>query len=397
MAEQQGALDRWFLQQDIIDQLLESGEERQDAEQFSQRIISIAGTEEAEHQSLHDPFDRSVALVLSLVREEEIDPWDVDLSAFLDVFAQRVKVGENLDLPACGRLIRLSWEVLHQQSATLFDRIQLQDEEEAWEEDLGFGWESDYDDEAYFFTQSILEGEADEVLPTLFDGRVRRDEGRPVTLGELLSAFKDAADDAEALQQRELNRIEHQRELKEYLADVGGRMHNEDLEGDIERCWRALKTTCEEAGSSSVRLVDVMVRLKPILTSTFGDQLHDPDSEAFVASFIAGLFLTHRRMASISQEGEALDAIMIEDLWPDLDSFQEVLNEIETLMAEDSDDIEGDTTGSMHRMEAIAERARVAEEKATRRQARLDAVAEKERLVEASSESDFSDHEWLVE
>jgi hypothetical protein len=48
-------------------------------------------------------------------------------------------------------------------------------------------------------------------------------------------------------------------------------------------------------------------------------------------------------------------------------------------------------------MEAIAERARVAEEKATRRQARLDAIAEKERLEEAPSESDFSDHEWLVE
>ena len=166
---------------------------------------------------------------------------------------------------------------------------------------------------------------------------------------------------------------------------------------DIERCWRALKSTCEEAGSSSVRLVDVMVKLKPILTSTFGDQLHDPDSEAFVASFIAGLFLTHRRMASISQDGEALEAIMIEDLWPNLDNFQEVLDEIESLMAEDSDGIEGDATGSVHRMEAIAERARVAEEKATRRQARLDAIAEKERLEEAPSESDFSDHEWLVE
>ena len=88
---------------------------------------------------------------------------------------------------------------------------------------------------------------------------------------------------------------------------------------------------------------------------------------------------------------------MIEDLWPHLDNFQEVLDEIETLMAEDSDGIEGEATGSMHRMEAIAERARVAEEKATRRQARLEAIAEKERLEATSQESDFSDHEWLVE
>ena len=135
MVEKQAILDRWFLEQDIIDQLLASGEDREDAEQFSQRIMTIAKTEEAEHQSLHDPFDRSVALVMSLVREEEFNPWDVDLSAFLKVFTQRVKDEERLDLPACGRLIRLSWEVLHHQSATLFDRIQAQDVEDEWEDE----------------------------------------------------------------------------------------------------------------------------------------------------------------------------------------------------------------------------------------------------------------------
>ena len=185
--------------------------------------------------------------MLSLVREEEFNPWDVDLSAFLNVFAKRVNDGENLDLPACGRLIRLSWEVLHHQSAVLFDKIQPA-EEEVWEDDYGFGWESEYDDEAFLFTQSVLDGDADEMLTSLFDERVRRDEGRPVTLAELLSAFKDAADDAEALELREINRLEHERELSEYLDNVGGRMHNEDLEGDIERCWKALKATCERDG-----------------------------------------------------------------------------------------------------------------------------------------------------
>ena len=166
-------LDRWFLQQEVIDQLLGQGEDREDAEQFGQRIAAIAATEEAEHQSLHDPFDRSVALVLSLVREEAFNPWDVDLSAFLTVFAQRVKEGENLDLPACGRLIRLSWEVLHHQSAVLFEKIQPV-EEEVWDDDHGFGWESEYDDEAFFFTQSVLDGDADDLLTNLFDERVRR-------------------------------------------------------------------------------------------------------------------------------------------------------------------------------------------------------------------------------
>ena len=405
MAEEQSMLDRWFLQQEVIDQLLGQGEDREDAEQFGQRIAAIAATEEAEHQSLHDPFDRSVALVLSLVREEAFNPWDVDLSVFLSVFAQRVKDGENLDLPACGRLIRLSWEVLHHQSAVLFEKIQPV-EDEVWDDDQAFGWESEYDDEAFFFTQSVLDGDADEMLTNLFDERVRRDEGRPVTLAELLSAFKDAADDAEALKQREINRIEHERELSEYLDNVGGRMHNEDLEGDIERCWSALKATCEAAGTSVVPLVDVIARLKPLLVSTFGGALEDPESEAFVASFIAGLFLTHRRMASITQEGEAVKNIMIEDLWPNLTSFGDVLEAVEALMAEDAVELDGQTTGSEHRMEAIAERARLSEEREARRQAKLEAKARKDAEDRASTlENDeasasgqgFEEHEWLVE
>ena len=407
MAEQQSMLDRWFLQQEVIDQLLGQGEEREDAESFGQRIAAIAATEEAEHQSLHDPFDRSVALVLSLVREEAFNPWDVDLSAFLNVFAQRVKDGEDLDLAACGRLIRLSWEVLHHQSAVLFEKIQPVEEDD-WEDDHGFGWESEYDDEAFFFTQSVLDGDADDMLTSFFDERVRRDEGRPVTLAELLSAFKDAADDAEALKQREINRLEHEQELSEYLENVGGRMHNEDLEGDIERCWNALKATCAEAQASVVPLVKVIAKLKPLLISTFGSTLEDPESEAFVASFIAGLFLTHRRMASISQEGEEVANIMIEDLWPNLTSFNDVLEAVDAIMAEDAEALGGQTTGSEHRMEAIAERARVAEKRETRRQAKLEAQVAKEastvsadapqeNIERKATDAMLNEHDWLVE
>ena len=43
----------------------------------------------------------------------------------------------------------------------------------------------------------VLEGIADTHLPGFFGERMRRDEGRPSTLGELLSALKDACDEAE--------------------------------------------------------------------------------------------------------------------------------------------------------------------------------------------------------
>ena len=112
-------------------------------------------------------------------------------------------------------------------------------------------------------------------------------------------------------------------------------------------------------------------------------------------------------MASITQEGEAVENIMIEDLWPQLSSFEDVLDAVEALMAEDAEALDGETTGSEHRMEAIAERARLAEERAARRQAKLEAKAAKEASespaeaaeveINSSTESMLDEHDWLVE
>jgi len=404
MAEQQSGLDKWFLRQDVIDQLLASGEDSHEAALFGDKIMTIAATEEAEHQTLIDPFDRSVALVLSLVREEGLDAWNIDLSNFLKVFTARVKSeAGSLDLPACGRLIRLSWEVLHQQAEDLFERVQFSEEEEDWDDGLGFGWEADYNDEDFFFTNSILEGSADEILPDLLENRVRRHEGRPVTLVELLSAFKDASDDAEMLRLREENRLAHEEELKEYLADVDGRMHNEDLEGDIKRCWQALRTSCLTAGQTKVPVLQVMNELKPILEQTFGSVPEGYDDEAKVASFIAGLFLTHRGFASITQDSVPDGGIFLEDSWPQIKTFEEINALIETQQAAENERIQEQDSGSVRHAKLRAEKARSAEEDSIRKQERALAKQQKEQAVVEVPESkdieeqSYDNHEWLVE
>ena len=404
MVEQQSALDKWFLRQDVIDQLLASGEESEEAALFGDKIMAIAEREEAEHQTLLDPFDRSVALVLSLVRDEGLDAWNIDLSSFLKVFTSRVKSeAESLDLPACGRLIRMSWEVLHQQAEDLFDRVQYVDDGNDWEDELGFGWEADYNDEDFFFTNTILQGAADEFLPDLLENRVRRDEGRPVTLVELLSAFKDASDDAETLRLREENRLAHEAELKEFLSDVGGRMHNEDLEGDIKRCWQALRKSCFEISDTKVPVLMVMESLKPILEDTFGQVPEGYDDEAKVASFIAGLFLTHRGFASITQENVPDGVIYLEDMWPNVESFEEISLLIEDQQSEENQRIQQQDTGSVHHAQLRAEKARLAEEESARKREKALAKMAKESVdveikepVEVEEQS-YEDHEWLVE
>ena len=345
--------------------------------------------EESEYQSLEDPFDRSVALVLSLVKDQELNPWDVDLSTFLKVFTKRVRLeSDKLNLPACGRLIRMSWEVLNQQAIVLFDRVQSLDQEDDWEDEVNFGWESDYDDQDYLFTASILDGDVDEILPSLFDERIRREEGRPVTLGELLSAFKDAADDAEELKIREENRIAHQAELGEYLNNVGGRMHNEDLEGDIFRCWTALRRTCEKYDSSKVKVIDVISELGQILEQENGIEAQGYDEEAKVASFIASLFLTHRGFALISQDEVPYGDIMLEDLWPNIADFDEVNLRIEEKKRLQSDANSSEETGSVQFAKKRAEKLRLKEEKAR--------LAKEQELALRESEA-LEGHEWLVE
>ena len=388
---QQG-LDQWFLRQDVIDQLLQSGDDDLEGiSAYADRILMIAQTEEAEHQTLEDPFDRSVALVLSLVNSEGLDAWNIDLTSFLRQFTKRVKSqAKNLDLPACGRLIRMAWEVLHYQAAHLFDRIQYQDMEDEWDMDFEFGWEAEYDDHEFHFTNTVLQGGADDVLETLFDERVRRDEGRPVTLGELLSALKDAADDADALKLREKNRAAHAIEVEEMISNVGGRMHNEDLDGDIERCWNALRQTTQDIGSSNVPLKSVIETMIPLLELTFGEVPEGYGDDARVSSFIAGLFLTHKGIASITQGNQLDDVIMIEDLWPQLSTFQDVLAATLEADQQAQEARETSKTGStLHaeRLQQRAEKARLAEEKAK-------AKLEKE---QEENKPDIEQHEWLVE
>ena len=387
---QQSALDDWFLRQDILDQLMSQDEDVSEAERYADRIMRIAQEDSAEHQVLSDPFDRSVALVLSLVKEEGMDPWNIDLSAFLKLFTQRVrKEASGLDLPACGRLIRMSWEVLTQQASTLFDRVIALDVDD--EDDfIDFGWESEYDDEEFIFTTTVLEGIADNHLPGFFGERMRRDEGRPSTLGELLSALKDACDEAEILKAKEENRKAHAEELKNMLDNVGSRMHNEDMEGDIRRCWTAMRAVTSARGESIVPVSEVTTELEKILIQTFGEIPEGYAVESKITSFVSGLFLTHRGYAWISQEGPE-DPIMLEDRWPNAATFEEATELGEKLIADDYESMKEAETESMRHAARLAERAQAALE------------AEKERLKEEemakiAAESDSENPEdWLVE
>ena len=289
------------MKDDIVSRLL-GGEADLETNRYLDRLVELSLVEEAEHQFLIDPFDRSVALVFQMFHNTDLDPWDVDLSVFLELFNQRINESENIDLPTCGRLVRMAWSILRGQASSLLERQErsLIDEEveETW--DFEDSWESEFSDEDYNFSVGVLTGAASDVLPTMLEGRIHREEGRPVTLGELLMGLQAAGRLSEEQKMREEIAKERREANEKARARFGGSLHVENLEDDLKRTWDALRSrTFEEKESTNLSEI-VEVLEKGSIDS--GLSVEDAKSEAQVTALISSLFLTHRGYAEVSQD-----------------------------------------------------------------------------------------------
>ena len=315
-------LDGQAMRDDIVSRLL-GGEPDLATSKYLDRISELASMEEAEHQFLIDPFDRSVALVFQMFQSNDLDPWDVDLSSFLEMFSTRIESSENIDLPTCGRLIRMAWAILRNQASTLIEKQERAfdfDEEDTW--DFEGGWETDFDDDDYNFSVGVLSGAADDVLPTIFEGRVHRDEGRPVTLGELLMGLQEAGRLAEEQRTRERIAKERRDALSTARERFKGSLHVEDLEGDLERTWYALRTRAD-SGKKSVGLQDVSEELMSMALDS-GVEQGEAKAEAQVTALVSALFLTNRGYTELSQEPGRNGKVTLVPLWDGEESFSEL-------------------------------------------------------------------------
>jgi len=315
-------LDGQAMRDDIVSRLL-GGEPDLSTSKYLDRISELAGMEEAEHQFLIDPFDRSVALVFQMFQSTDLDPWDVDLSSFLEMFSSRIEKSENIDLPTCGRLIRMAWAILRNQASSLIEKQERAldfEEDDTW--DFEGGWETEFDDEDYNFSVGVLSGAADDVLPSIFEGRVHREEGRPVTLGELLMGLQEAGRLAEEQRTRERIAQERREALSTARERFSGSLHIEDLEGDLERTWNALRSR-SESQKEAVSLNEVSEHLMGLAVDS-GVGPDEARSEAQVTALVSALFLTNRGYTEISQEPGRNGKVSIAPLWEGEDSFAEL-------------------------------------------------------------------------
>ncbi len=312
------------MKDEVVLRLLE-GHPDLETSKFLDRLMELSTLEEAEHQFLIDPFDRSVALVFQMFQSSDLDPWDVDLSSFIEMFNERIETAENIDLPSCGRMIRMAWSILRGQASSLIERQErAMDLEEETEWEFEAGWEAEFDDADYNFSVGIMTGAADESLPSMFEGRIHRDEGRPVTLGELLLGLKDASRIAEEQRTREKIAKERREAHDRERARFSGSLHVEDLEGDLKRTWEALKARSMK--SESVGLGDVAEEL--IRNSKPGVGAEEAKTESQVTAFVSSLFLTNRGYISLDQEGGYNGRILLGDLWGGSNDYDELTEKL---------------------------------------------------------------------
>jgi len=308
------------MREDVVLRLLE-GQPNLETSKFLDRLMELSTLEEAEHQFLIDPFDRSVALVFQMFQSSDLDPWDVDLSSFIEMFNERIQGADNIDLPSCGRMIRMAWSILRGQANSLIERQErAMDFEEEVDWDFDGGWEAEFDDADYNFSVGVMSGAADDALPSMFEGRIHGKEGRPVTLGELLMGLKDASRIAEEQRTRERIAKERREAHDRERARFSGSLHVEDLEGDLKRTWEALKSRAQPTQGVGLREVaDELNR-----NSLPGHNEEEAKTESQVTAFVSTLFLTNRGYISLDQEGGYNGRIVLGDLWESSRDYDEL-------------------------------------------------------------------------
>ena len=138
----------------------------------------LSRTESGER--LQDPVDESIRSVFSLVLENGIDPWEIDLSEFVRMYTR--KVAENrFDMIVAGKLMLMAWKILRLQSDSTRNRSEPPVVEEVPEID-----------DSFFYEEDPL------VVPEVsFVGAYQREPVRPVTMYELIDAFEDARKEIE--------------------------------------------------------------------------------------------------------------------------------------------------------------------------------------------------------
>ncbi len=197
--------------------------------------------------------ERSIDILVSLAKNGEIDPWDIDIVDVTDKFLAHIAQLEKLDLRISSRTLLFASILLRMKSDALEAPEPDDDEPESEEDDLQM------------------------CFPAL-KPKVRRHAKRRVTLSELIEELKKATKRKERSDARRMMRQD------EETFDALAVAHTEDIEKQVVRVHDELKR-----------------RFKGHDHVLFSDLIAQPTAEAIVQTYIPLLFMANRRQIRLEQ------------------------------------------------------------------------------------------------
>jgi len=212
-------------------------------------------TATANGEAPEDFDERSIDILVSLAKNGEIDPWDIDIVDVTDKFLAQVAELEKLDLRVSSRTL-------------LFASILLRMKADALEESEP----QDLDEE------DLLDKDFHACFPAL-KPKLRRLAKRHVTLSELIHELKKATKRKEKSDVRRLIQLQAQE------FDALTVAHTEDIERQVKRVQGELK---RRFGKQDQVL--------------FSDLVVDNTAEHIVQTYIPLLFMATRRQIQLEQK-----------------------------------------------------------------------------------------------
>jgi segregation and condensation protein A len=210
----------------------------------------------AANGAAQEDFDeRSIDILVSLAKNGDIDPWDIDIVDVTDRFLARVAELEKLDLRISSRTLLFASMLLRMKS----DALEESEPEDLYEEDQG-------------------EDDLQACFPAL-KPKVRRHAKRRVTLSELIQELKKAT------KRKERSDVRRFVQLQAHDFDALAVAHSEDIETHVKQMKRELKRRF--ASRDQVLFSELIV---------------DNTVEAIVETYIPLLFMATRRQIKLEQK-----------------------------------------------------------------------------------------------
>ncbi|MBQ7405275.1 MAG: chromosome segregation protein ScpA [Candidatus Methanomethylophilaceae archaeon] len=202
-------------------------------------------------ERLSDPVDESIRSVFSLVLDNGIDPWEIDLSEFVRMYERKV-TNDSFDMIVAGKLLLMAWKILRLQS----DCTRLRSEPPVEIEEV-----MEVDDDFFFDDEPLI------VPEVSLREAYQREPVRPVTMYELIDAFEDARKEIEIQKERERVRAELKAKEPKVFEN---KAHEEDDERVVEGVWQRI----QKLGSGQICIADLYTGALYDNLSVFVSVLH---------------------------------------------------------------------------------------------------------------------------